>query len=150
MFSIEIFKVHTFFNMSTTSQAFFFYITLKRTLFHEEWYQFHFSTMICVGITPSVAFFLSTTVLESLIKEFRGIQTQDNKKSNFSSKNGDIIFDVLFNWNLNVIVLYIKFQAIIYKRNYQSLFKVFGFKQKKSKIVHIYWRNRFSFLKQYC
>ena len=60
--SIEIFKVHTFFNMSTTSQAFFFYITLKRTLFHEEWYQFHFSTMICVGITTSVAFFLSTTV----------------------------------------------------------------------------------------
>ena len=60
--SIEIFKVHTFFNMSTTPQAFFFYITLKRTLCHEKWYQFHFSTMICVGITTSVAFFLSTTV----------------------------------------------------------------------------------------
>ena len=39
------------------SQAFFFYITLKRTLCHEKWYQFHFSTMICVGMTTSVMFF---------------------------------------------------------------------------------------------
>ena len=62
--SIEIFKVHTFFNMSTTSQAFFFYITLKRTLFYEEWYHFHFSTMICIG-TTSVAFFLATLIASS-------------------------------------------------------------------------------------
>ena len=60
--SIEIFKVHTFFSMSTTPQAFFYCITLKRTLCYEKWYQFHFSTIICVGITTSVAFFLSTTV----------------------------------------------------------------------------------------
>ena len=55
--SIEIFKVRTFFNMSTTPQAFFFYMTLKRTLCYEKWYQFHFSTMICAGITTSGAFF---------------------------------------------------------------------------------------------
>ena len=55
--SIEIFKVHTFFNMSTTPQAFFFYITLKRSLCYEKWYQFHFSMMICVGIITSVAVF---------------------------------------------------------------------------------------------
>ena len=60
--SIKNFKVHTFLNMKTIPQAFFFYIPLKRTLYHEEWCQFHFSTMICVGITTSVAFFLSTTV----------------------------------------------------------------------------------------
>ena len=60
--SIEIFKVHTFFNMSTTPQAFFFNIILKRTLCYEKGYKFHFSTMICVGITTSVAFILSTTV----------------------------------------------------------------------------------------
>ena len=66
--SIEIFKVHAFFNMITTPQAFFFYITLKRTLRHEKWYQFHFSTMICVGITTNVAFLLSTTVHRIFIK----------------------------------------------------------------------------------
>ena len=55
--SIEIFKVHAFLNMKTTPQAFFFYILLKGTLYHEEWYQFHFSAIICVGITTSGAFF---------------------------------------------------------------------------------------------
>ena len=60
--SIEVFKVHTFFNMTTTPQVFFFYITLKSTLCYEKWYQFHFSTMIWVGISSVAFFFLSTTV----------------------------------------------------------------------------------------
>ena len=47
--------------MITTPQAFFIYISVMRTLFHEEWYQFHFST-ICVGIITSDAFFSSMTV----------------------------------------------------------------------------------------
>ena len=55
--NFEIFKVHTFLNLKTTSQAFFFFIPLKRAFYHNEWYQFHFSTMICVGITMSDAFF---------------------------------------------------------------------------------------------
>ena len=113
--SIEIFKVHTFFNMSTTPQAFFVYILLNGTLFYEEWYQFHFSTMICVGITTSVAFFLSTTV-HNFYKSFYVVWFSSSWKYLESKKNWDtflILKEILFTLSQVIMDSSWKFKSII-------------------------------------
>ena len=73
--SIEIFKVHTFFNMSPTPQAFFFYITLKRTCCYEKWYQFLPVSFLyddmCRNNNEWYVFFLSTTVHSLFLQKFR-------------------------------------------------------------------------------
>ena len=106
MLVLKFLKYIHFLIWARPPQAFFFYITLKRTLCHGKWYQFHFSTMICIGITTSVAFFFvhgctlafSFQLLFTVLKNVKLLETYSRflEKSSTSPWKFTLLIVIIF------------------------------------------------------